>query len=61
MKKNKGLQWTEECEEAFVKLKEYLTSPPLLSKPIEGEDLYVYLAVSEAAISGALIREDEGT
>ena len=32
---------------------------PLLSKPIEGEVLYLYLAVSPYAISVALIREKE--
>jgi len=32
----------------------------LLSKPSLGETLYLYLAVSESAISGALVREDKG-
>ena len=27
----KAFQWTDECEEALAKLKEYLTKPPLLS------------------------------
>ena len=31
---------------------------PLLSKPVQGEKLYLYLAVSEHAISAALIREE---
>ncbi|KAK3007570.1 hypothetical protein RJ639_014416 [Escallonia herrerae] len=29
--------------------KEYLASPPLLSKPVMGEDLFLYLAVAESA------------
>ena len=33
--------------------------PLLLVKPVEGEPLFLYLAVSEYAISGALIREEE--
>ena len=33
--------------------------PPLLSKPVEGEPLYLYLAVTEYAILRALIREEE--
>jgi ribonuclease HI len=56
----KAFEWTEECEEAFSNLKAYLTSPPLLSRTIPGEVLYLYLAVTPTAISAALIREDEG-
>jgi len=53
-------EWTQSCEEAFQDLKKYLSSPPLLSKPKKDETLYVYLAVSNGAVSAALIREDEG-
>ena len=52
----KRFQWTEECEKAFTDLKQYLGSPPLLSKPLCGEMLYVYLAVSDSAVSAVLIR-----
>ena len=31
----------------------------LLSKPVDGESLFLYLAVSKYAILGALIREKE--
>ena len=40
-------------------LKEYLGKPILPSKLVEGEPLFLYLAVSEYAVSGALIREEE--
>ena len=50
--------WTDECEAAFQELKQYLSSPPLLSPSKEGENLYLYLAVSASAISAALIREE---
>ena len=33
--------------------------PPLLSKPIEREKLYLYLIVSKEAVSATLIREEE--
>jgi ribonuclease HI len=56
----KAFEWSDECEEAFSNLKAYLTSPPLLSRTIPGEVLYLYLAVTPTAISAALIREDEG-
>jgi hypothetical protein len=52
--------WSEKCEEVFRKLKEYLTNPPLLSRPTEEEILYLYLAVSPSAVSSVLVREDSG-
>ena len=54
----KIFQWTDECEEALAKLKEYLTKPPLLSPLVMGEKLYPYLAVPNRAVSSALIRKE---
>jgi hypothetical protein len=56
----KTFVWSNECEEAFGQLKEYLVNPPLLSSPEEGEILYLYLAVSPSAVSSVLIREESG-
>ena len=50
--------WTDKCEIAFQELKRYLSNPPLLSPSKQGESLYLYLAVSETAVSAALIREE---
>lgn len=52
-------KWTPKCERVFIQLKEYLSKASLLSKPQPGEDLYVYLAASNAAVSLVLIREDQ--
>ncbi|CAA7035389.1 unnamed protein product [Microthlaspi erraticum] len=41
-------------------LKEYLTTPPILAKPEEGETLLLYIAISSTAVSGVLVREDRG-
>ncbi|KAI5335158.1 hypothetical protein L3X38_025291 [Prunus dulcis] len=60
LKKRQKDKWGEECEVAFQNLKTYLTSPPLLSKPVLGEDLFVYLVVSNSAGSSALIEEELG-
>ncbi|KAK3025706.1 hypothetical protein RJ639_041711 [Escallonia herrerae] len=38
----------------------YLASYPLLSKPFVGEELFLYLAVAESAISVVLIRDQDG-
>ena len=35
-----------------------LGETPILSKPLDHEELYLYLAVSQHAISAALIREE---
>ena len=58
LRKNKGFHWTDKHEEAFMELKQYLMKAPLLSKPATCEILYVYLSVTEQAISGVLVRED---
>ena len=50
--------WTDECEAAFQDLKRYLSNPPLLSPSKEGENLYLYLAVSTTVVSAALIRKE---
>uniref|UniRef100_A0A2N9FQA7 Uncharacterized protein n=1 Tax=Fagus sylvatica TaxID=28930 RepID=A0A2N9FQA7_FAGSY len=55
----KAFEWTDECQQAFEELKKYLTEPPLLSPSKQGEELYLYLAVSPTAVSSALIREEE--
>ena len=55
----KSFEWTDECQQAFEELKAYLFAPPLLSPSQPGEELFLYLAVSPAAVSAALIREEE--
>ena len=55
----KSFEWIAECQRAFEELKAYLSSPPLLSPSQPGEELYLYLAVSPAAVSAALIREED--
>ena len=54
----KAFEWTEECRKAFQDLKVYLTTAPLLSPSILGEELYLYLTVSPYAISSSLIKEE---
>ncbi|XP_013624879.1 PREDICTED: uncharacterized protein LOC106331073 [Brassica oleracea var. oleracea] len=50
----------EKCEEAFTQLKHYLTTPPVLAKPDISDVLSLYVAVSQAAVSSVLIKEDRG-
>ncbi|RVW70817.1 Transposon Ty3-I Gag-Pol polyprotein [Vitis vinifera] len=48
--------WTDNCQNALERIKHCLMHPPILSSPIPKEKLYMYLAVSEWAISAALFR-----
>ena len=57
----KSFEWTDECQKAFEDLKKYLSSPPLFSPSMPGEELFLYIAVSQAAVSAALVRDEEGS
>ncbi|GAU10535.1 hypothetical protein TSUD_420870, partial [Trifolium subterraneum] len=59
LRKETAFEWTEECEGALQHLKRALSEPPVLTRPVEGEKLYLYLAVAAEAISAVLIRETE--
>ncbi|WCJ21232.1 Retrovirus-related Pol polyprotein from transposon 412 [Euphorbia peplus] len=37
----KDFEWTNECQASFEDLKKFLASPPLLSQPVKGENLYL--------------------
>jgi hypothetical protein len=56
LKKGTTFKWDDSCVVAFENLKRYLSSPVLLSNPIPAEPLFLYLAVSEQAVSAVLIR-----
>ena len=58
-KLKKSFEWIAKCQQAFEELKAYLSTPLLLSPSQSGEELFLYLAVSLAAVSTALIREEE--
>ena len=53
----KAFQWDAHCKEAFTALKTYLSLPPILVSPSEGELLTLYLVVSDFSTSAALVRE----
>nr|XP_025617189.1 uncharacterized protein LOC112709521 [Arachis hypogaea] len=57
--KQKAFQWTDECEQAFTTLKETLSKPPILHTPLQEEPLFLYLSVTNWAISSALVAERE--
>ena len=52
-------RWYEECDRAFTQIKQYLAEPPILTSPNTDKTLFVYLAVSDTAVSVALFKENE--
>ncbi|RDX98916.1 Retrovirus-related Pol polyprotein, partial [Mucuna pruriens] len=59
LKKGWNFAWTPECEEAFLRLKAMLATPPILVRPELGRPLHLYISVTETAISSALVQERE--
>ncbi|GAA0158804.1 hypothetical protein LIER_15739 [Lithospermum erythrorhizon] len=47
-----------QCNATFKELKQYLGSPKLLTKPEDGEEVQLYLVVSDGAISSVLLRKE---
>ena len=45
---------------AFEILKQYLSSPPILSRPKKEEVLYAYLSVTNYVVSLVLVRNENG-
>ena len=60
LRKNSKFKWNVECEKALEELKKYIGSAPLLTTPAEGQPLFLYLAISEHAVSSALVKEKNG-
>ena len=54
LKKGEPKEWNEECQEAFEAIKRYLSNPPILVPPREGEPLLLYLIVIETAMGAML-------
>ena len=54
LRKNQPVKWNEECHKAFKKIKEYITSLPMLKPPREGKPLILYLALEENAMGAML-------
>jgi ribonuclease HI len=62
LKRQDKFQWTEEAEQALQDLKHHLQSPPILTAPLPGEDLLLYIAAATHVVSSAIVveRSEEG-
>ncbi|XP_027178053.1 uncharacterized protein LOC113777216 [Coffea eugenioides] len=59
LKKADQFTWTDECQAAFDKLKQYLHHLPTLASPRPEKKLYLYLSAADEAISAMLIRDND--
>ena len=50
--------WGLEYDNAFHSIKDYIASPLSLSQPVDGEELYLYLAASTMTVITTLVRSD---
>ena len=57
LKGSKRFEWTDKYKQPFESLNEHLRCLPLLSKPINGGKLYLYLAISKEAVTTTGKRE----
>ncbi|XP_060202687.1 uncharacterized protein LOC132631104 [Lycium barbarum] len=55
LKRKKDFKWMPKSQQSLRDLKKYLSNVSLLSKPLEGEQLLVYLVVSKVAENKALL------
>ena len=60
LNKWKGFEWTEKCVLAFQQLNEYLSRPPIMSRPEVDEVLFAYIVVASHAVSLELVWVDSG-
>nr|XP_021860921.1 uncharacterized protein LOC110799944 [Spinacia oleracea] len=61
LKKEDKAEWDEHCQKAFDKIKEYLSSPPVLSPPRPGIPLRLYLTVTDTTAGEVLAQNVEGS
>ncbi|GJY14903.1 reverse transcriptase domain-containing protein [Tanacetum coccineum] len=58
--KKGDFHWTQEAEVAFKQMKKLIAELPMLTAPKEKEELIIYLAAAQEAISAVLMTEREG-
>jgi hypothetical protein len=55
MKRTGKFEWTPEADKAFIKLKRYLMSPPIMVAPMFYEPLLLYIAATPRTASDVLV------
>ncbi|XP_077249502.1 uncharacterized protein LOC143889192 [Tasmannia lanceolata] len=61
LKKNSPKKWNGECQEAFEKVKQCLSLPPVLLPVIPGQPLLLYLSIIDTTTGFMLAQQDAGS
>ena len=59
LKKQNNFEWTTEAQAAFDDLKRFLTSPSVLTPPLEGEKLLLYIGATTNMVNTVIAVERE--
>ena len=57
LKKSNKFEWNEEAAIAIQQLKDFLTTPPILTAPEDGETLLLYIAATTHVVSTIVVIE----
>ena len=57
--KDQSCDWTKDFQKAFDSIKEYLLEPPILSPPVVGRPLIMYLTALEDSMGCVIGQQDE--
>ena len=57
LRKSDMFEWNDDASKAFQELKDFLTSPPVLTAPVDGEVLLLYIAATTNVVSTVLVVE----
>lgn len=49
-------EWNIDYQHSFAELKSFLTNPPILTRPQQGEPLRIYLSASDKTVAAVLVR-----
>ena len=59
LKEGALFEWNNKCQQAFDRLKRYLSSPPILKPPIPEKLLILYVSVIDDSVGAVLAQHDE--
>ena len=55
LKRQDKFEWTTEAAEALENLKHHLQSPPILTAPLPGEELLLFITATSHVVSTAIV------
>ncbi|XP_019189147.1 PREDICTED: uncharacterized protein LOC109183499 [Ipomoea nil] len=59
MKKGIPFMWDEACKNAFESIKSYLMKPPVLTAPVHGRPLILYISAQDSSMGALLAQEND--